>query len=297
MVTTSYPAVSRGQRRHLHGADRRVGRRARARGPRRRALASARRARAARKRRPLSFLQVRAAPVAERLRLRGGDARGRAAARRGVRRRRRWRSRPAGSPRCASRAGTARRSCTDTGWSRADSPPRPRRRRGRWSSAFTDPTSTSPRRSRPRGARRGWFSTRRRRHRLQRRSRAAGDRRSAPIPRQLEVVPYGVDADRFRPQPEQRASLRAQLGVAERHAPRVLRRAARPQEGIRVPDRRVGRSCAVKRRVLAIAGDGDLRDELRERARAGRRRPIASASSAICRRTTSPGTSRRPTSS
>ncbi len=34
-------------------------------------------------------------------------------------------------------------------------------------------------------------------------------------PAKLEVVPYGVDTDRFRPQPEQRASLRAQLGVAE----------------------------------------------------------------------------------
>ena len=39
--------------------------------------------------------------------------------------------------------------------------------------------------------------------------------------------------------------------------------------------------------LLAIAGDGDLRDELRDRARAGRRRPIECDFSAICLRTTS----------
>ena len=86
-------------------------------------------------------------------------------------------------------------------------------------------------------------------------------------PAKLEVVPYGVDTDRFRPQPEQRESLRAQLGVAEGtllvfSAGRLVRKKgfehlidawARPR----------GEPAA----LLAIAGDGDLRDELRDRAR------------------------------
>ena len=78
MVTTSYPAVSGRQRRHLHGADRRVGGGARPRGPRRRALAPARHARAARNAASAFISTVRAVPVAERVRLRGGAARGRA---------------------------------------------------------------------------------------------------------------------------------------------------------------------------------------------------------------------------
>ena len=54
-------------------------------------------------RRAFSFLQVRAASGAERVRLRGGDARGRHAARRRVRSPRRWRWPPDGAPRGTSR--------------------------------------------------------------------------------------------------------------------------------------------------------------------------------------------------
>jgi phosphatidyl-myo-inositol dimannoside synthase len=85
-------------------------------------------------------------------------------------------------------------------------------------------------------------------------------------PAKLEVVPYGVDTDRFRPQPEQRASLRAQLGVAEGtllafSAGRLVRK-----KGFE----HLIDAWALLRgetAVLAIAGDGDLRDELRDRAR------------------------------
>ena len=116
MVTTSYPEISGRQRRHLHGADCRVGRGTRARGPCRRALAPARGARAGRTRRPFSFLQIRAVAGAECFRLRGGAARGRDAARRGTG------GGAAGARgrmvRGAARraAGTGRPSCTATGW-------------------------------------------------------------------------------------------------------------------------------------------------------------------------------------
>ena len=70
----------------------------------------------------------------------------------------------------------------------------------RRSSACTAPTSTLPRRSPRRGAPPGWCSSAPARSRPAARiSRAARSRLGAD-PAKLEVVPYGVDAERFRPQ-------------------------------------------------------------------------------------------------
>ena len=90
----------------------------------------------------------------------------------------------------------------------------------------------------------------------------------APIRRKLEVVPYGVDTGRFRPQPERRAALRARIGVADGallafSAGRLVRK--KGFEHLLDAWARVQTEPAA---ILAIAGDGDLRDELRERARA-----------------------------
>ena len=107
--------VSRGQRRHVHGADRDL---VAARGhevhivaPWHPLVAASRGG----ERRPLPLLQVRARPRAERLRLRRRAARRRQPA--GARRTspRRWRSRPGGARRARSRGRIARRSCTGTG--------------------------------------------------------------------------------------------------------------------------------------------------------------------------------------
>ena len=133
---------------------------------------------------------------------------------------------------------------------------------GRRSSTFWIDNPTSPRRS-PRAT--SGAAGFRSRHAIAawRGSGAAVDR-PAPI---LKLSRTIVDTDRFRPQPEQRESLRAQLGVAEGtllvfSAGRLVRKKgfehlidawARPR----------GEPAA----LLAIAGDGDLRDELRDRAR------------------------------
>ena len=63
-------------------------------------------------------------------------------------------------------------------------------------------------------------------------------------PARVEVVPYGVDAERFRPDPLLRAKHRASLGVPA-HAPLVFAagRLVR-KKGLRVPDRRGCRSAA-----------------------------------------------------
>ena len=67
--------------------------------------------------------------------------------------------------------------------------------------------------SRDRGARRGTrVRARRMGHRLQRRSASRALRLGADEQRS-EVVPYGVDADRFRPDPAVRAEVRAALGI------------------------------------------------------------------------------------
>ena len=125
---------------------------------------------------------------------------------------------------------------------------RRRRRRGaavfRSSSACTDRTSTSPRRSAP-ARRAAGARLRARRVRSPRAAptSAAARSRSAPSADRVEVVPYGVDADRFRPDPLVRARRRASLGIATAHAAALRGRTAGAQEGIRVPDRRARGDC------------------------------------------------------
>jgi glycosyltransferase involved in cell wall biosynthesis len=87
-------------------------------------------------------------------------------------------------------------------------------------------------------------------------------------PAKLEVVPYGVDTDRFRPQPERRAALRAKLGVGGGSllafsAGRLVRK-----KGFEHLIDAWAQLREAPAAILAIAGDGDLRDELHARARA-----------------------------
>ena len=84
----------------------------------------------------------------------------------------------------------------------------------------------------------------------------------------LEVVPYGVDTSRFRPDPGERAAARARLGVGPEiplvaAAGRLVRK-----KGFEYLIDAVGRLPPSQPVVLALAGDGDLREELHERARA-----------------------------
>lgn len=81
----------------------------------------------------------------------------------------------------------------------------------------------------------------------------------------IEVVPYGVDAGRFRPDPESRPRLRSELGVREGQlliaaAGRLVRK-----KGFEYLIEAVAESTDS---VLALAGDGTLADELRARAAA-----------------------------
>ena len=261
---------SRGQRRHVHGADRRN------RSPRaatrctssRRGIRSSTRAQ---EERGVHFHFYRYAPLRS-LNVFGYAA---AHARRRQPARRRLRGRAARARGRLARGAARRAATSGDGHARplGDARRRHRRRRGaarcRSSSACTAPTSTSPRRFAPaRLAARRAFRPRRVRDRVQRRSRAPRDRARRRSARRIETVPYGVDVARFRPRP----------GSARGAAARARRR------------RRACRSCfaagrlvrkkgfeylidalapsAARPSVLAIAGDGDLRGELRERARA-----------------------------
>lgn len=83
----------------------------------------------------------------------------------------------------------------------------------------------------------------------------------------LEVVPYGVDTARFRPEPGARETMRAQLHIAPdaslvAAAGRLVRK-----KGFEYLIDAVGRMESTRPVVLAIAGHGDLAGELRARAR------------------------------
>jgi glycosyltransferase involved in cell wall biosynthesis len=80
-----------------------------------------------------------------------------------------------------------------------------------------------------------------------------------------DVVPYGVDADRFRPDPAMRAEVRAALGIND--ATPMVFAAGRfvRKKGFEYLIDAVARLDA--RVILVMGGDGDLRDELVARAR------------------------------
>jgi phosphatidyl-myo-inositol dimannoside synthase len=82
----------------------------------------------------------------------------------------------------------------------------------------------------------------------------------------VEVVPYGVDADRFRPDPAVRAAVRAGLGVGDNHvlvfsAGRLVRK-----KGFEYLIDAMATLSPDVPAVLAIGGAGDLERELRDRA-------------------------------
>jgi glycosyltransferase involved in cell wall biosynthesis len=96
---------------------------------------------------------------------------------------------------------------------------------------------------------------------LRRRAIALGARSGS-----IETLPYGIDADRFRPDPAARAAVRAELGVGD--APLVVSagRLVR-KKGFDVLIDAIGRLTSTWPSIrLVIAGDGDLRDELNHRA-------------------------------
>ena len=160
--------------------------------------------------------------------------------------------------------------------------------RCRWSSACTDPTSSSP------SARRGAARPRARvfgragcvtacSEDLARRAIALG-----ADPARIEVVPYGVDTARFAPDAAARAALRARDSASRADAPLVFAagRLVR-KKGFEYLIDALPAGRGATRRSSAIAGAGDL---ARRAARARARPPasrIASASSATCRRTRS----------
>jgi glycosyltransferase involved in cell wall biosynthesis len=93
-------------------------------------------------------------------------------------------------------------------------------------------------------------------------------------PATIETVPYGVDTVRFAPRPAERAALRSDIGVGS--APFVFS-AGRlvKKKGFAYLIDAVGLlSARAPDACLAIAGDGDLRDELSARARTSRARVI-----------------------
>lgn len=82
-------------------------------------------------------------------------------------------------------------------------------------------------------------------------------------PARLEMVPYGVDIARFRPDPEGRERTRAELGVGGSALAVAAGRLVR-KKGF---EYLIDALPLVPGVVLAIAGDGTLGGELRERAR------------------------------
>ena len=89
-------------------------------------------------------------------------------------------------------------------------------------------------------------------------------------PGKVDVVPYGVDSDRFRPNPHVRARLRATLGIAT-HTPLVFS-AGRlvKKKGFEYLIEALAAIPPDVNVQAAIAGSGDLEAELRQRAEAAR---------------------------
>ena len=86
-------------------------------------------------------------------------------------------------------------------------------------------------------------------------------------PDRIDVVPYGVDAERFKPSAETRAALRARIGAGD--GPPLVVSAGRlvRKKGF---EYLIDAMASLATARLAIAGDGDLAAELRDRAgRAG----------------------------
>jgi len=84
-------------------------------------------------------------------------------------------------------------------------------------------------------------------------------------PARTEVVPYGVDADRFAPHPSARDAVRRELGVGKAPLVFTAGRLVR-KKGFEYLIDAVGRLLPGFPDIrLVIAGDGDLRDELADR--------------------------------
>ena len=87
-------------------------------------------------------------------------------------------------------------------------------------------------------------------------------------PERIEVVPYGVDVERFKPDGQARAELRTRVGVGPNRlmvfsAGRLVRK-----KGFEYLIDAVALIPPSERPVLVLAGDGDLRSELESRAAA-----------------------------
>ena len=95
-------------------------------------------------------------------------------------------------------------------------------------------------------------------------------RRAAALgaaPDRTEVVPYGVDTGRFKPSPEQRTAFRERIGIAAGHPLVVAAGRLVRKKGF---EYLIDAMAMVPGAHLAMAGDGDLAAELRDRAgRAG----------------------------
>lgn len=88
-------------------------------------------------------------------------------------------------------------------------------------------------------------------------------------PQHISLVPNGIDTQRFRPQPEQRAAHRAAFGVPEgAHAYGAAMRLAPQKFPLGLIDAYAQARRPDRPSVLMIAGDGPLRSAMQERAAA-----------------------------
>ena len=81
----------------------------------------------------------------------------------------------------------------------------------------------------------------------------------------VEVVPYGVDVERFRPDPSSRTKLRSQLQLTDRAVLVVAAGRLVRKKGFEYLIDAIGQLPALSPLVLALAGEGDLRAELESR--------------------------------